>query len=127
MENKLFSILRGFGKIRFRLRFYSISFYLSFLDWNLTLFLYTILSCLHLIEFRNFYRKLRVQNWICVDYNQVINMDQMNTATTATSTSTPTSTPPTTIMRNKHVLFSDRIKKSHPFSSFCADEQCHHL
>lgn len=62
MENKLFSILRVW-KNAFPA---SILFYficpLSRLEFDT--FFSTIFS--YLIEFRNFYRKLRAQNWICV-------------------------------------------------------------
>lgn len=78
--------------MRFRLRFYFILFVLSRLEFDTFFPLYDDFV-LHLIEFRNFYCKLRAQNWICVDYNQTINVNDMNTTTTTTT--------PTTIMQQK--------------------------
>lgn len=81
MENKLFSILWGFGKMRFRLRFYFILFVLSRLEFD------TFLSA------RYFYvTPDRISQFLsqitcpeldsCVwDYNQTINVDEMNTTT----------------------------------------------
>lgn len=78
--------------MRFRLRFYFILFVL-YLDWNLTLFFYDILIPDRISQFLS---QITCTELDLCDYNQTINVDEMNITTTIAIRPKK--------MPNKHVL-----------------------